>query len=54
MSTICRTLHRLGFTYAEDQDILSMQRSEDARQAFTEVGAMYDPVYVHLARRNWV
>ena len=39
MSTICRTLHRLGFTYQKIKH-LPMQRSE---QEFMVEVAMYDP-----------
>ena len=54
MSTICRTLHRLGFTYQKIKH-LPMQRIEDARQEFmAEVYSYVRPFYVHLARRNWV
>ena len=42
VSTICRTLHRLGFTYQKIKH-LPMQRSEDARQEFMAEVAMYNP-----------
>ena len=43
VSTICRTLHRLGFTYQKIKH-LPMQRSEDTRQEFmAEVANMYNP-----------
>ena len=41
-STICRTLHRLGFTYQKIKH-LPLQRSDNARQAFMAEVSVYDP-----------